>query len=169
MNDLDLTKPLPAVTTKDGWADLLEQIIDSMGCSTGTLHRFNPESELLTLVAQKGIPEELMPKVQSIPIGKGIAGAAAQNRSAVQLCNLQTDTSGVARPDAKKTQVSGSLAVPILDGEELCGTLGVGMHAPHEFTELETERLWNISRWLAAAVRGAGTGTGTGTGTDAAV
>ena len=156
MNDLDITKPLPAVITNDAWAELLEQITATMGCSAGTLHRFDSGTELLTLVAQKGIPEELMPKVQSIPIGKGIAGAAAQSRGAVQLCNLQTDTSGVARPEAKKTHVSGSLAVPILDGDELCGTLGVGMHAPHEFTEPETERLWEISRWLAKAVRAAG-------------
>ncbi|MEZ5327766.1 MAG: GAF domain-containing protein [Verrucomicrobiales bacterium] len=152
MKDLDLTQPLAALETDEEWTELLEQIIAAMGCTTGTLHRYDPEPKLLRMLAQKGIPDELMSKVREIPIGKGIAGAAAQNRSAVQLCNLQTDTSGVARPDAKKTHVSGSLAVPILDGEELRGTLGVGMHDPHEFNEEETEKMWSIARWLAKAI-----------------
>ena len=123
-----------------------------MGCTTGTVHRLSAETHLLELVDQQGIPEVLMDKIQSIPVGKGIAGAAAERRDAVQLCNLQTDTSRVAKPDAKKTQVSGSLAVPILDGDVLVGTLGVGMREPHDFSEAETENLWAIARWLAKAI-----------------
>jgi putative methionine-R-sulfoxide reductase with GAF domain len=100
-------------------------------------------------VAHQGIPEVLMPVVQSIPIGKGIAGAAAQTRQPVEMCNLQTDTSGVAKPGAKQTQVQGSLAVPVLDGERLCGTLGIGKMVPYEFSEEEKDRLLTIAAGLA--------------------
>lgn len=147
---IDLTLPAPAASTEDDWQQLLAKVLEAMGCRTGTIHRYDAESRMLQLITQTGIPAELLPKVETIPLGKGIAGAAAERREAVQLCNLQTDDSGVARPDAKKTQVAGSLAIPILAGEEktLVGTLGVGMFVPHEFNEEETELLWSISRWM---------------------
>jgi putative methionine-R-sulfoxide reductase with GAF domain len=65
----------------------------------------------------------------------------------VELCNLQQDLGGVARPDARQTQVSGSLAVPVFspDGAKVLGTLGIGMMAPHEFTEDEKARLAGVA------------------------
>lgn len=83
-------------------------------------------------------------------MGKGIAGAAAERQQPVELCNLQTDTSGVAKPGAKITQVQGSLAVPMMDGTRLCGTLGIGMLLPHDFSEDEKQRLMIIGREAAA-------------------
>lgn len=144
--------PLETAPSPEGWQEILGSILEEMGCQTGTLHRLDPNTQQLGLVAQIGIPDELLEKVNLIPIGKGIAGAAAERREAVQLCNLQTDSSGVAEVGARKTQVSGSLAVPVMEGEKLIGTLGVGMFAPHEFSETETEQLWEISHWLAPAL-----------------
>tara|TARA_R110002096_G_scaffold199271_12_gene383114 strand:+ start:4303 stop:4773 length:471 start_codon:yes stop_codon:yes gene_type:complete len=150
---IDLSSSPPDIQSAEDWSLLFQNILVSMDCCTGTLHRVNPETSMLELVTQVGIPEELMPKVQVIPIGKGIAGAAAERREPVQICNLQTDTSGVARPDAKKTQVAGSLAVPILEGEKLLGTLGVGKRTPHDFDEAETETLGKIAHWLIPLVK----------------
>lgn len=82
-----------------------------------------------------------MPVIGSIPVGKGIAGAAAERREPIEMCNLQTDASGVAKPDARKTQVQGSLAVPVMDGDRLCGTLGIGKLVPYDFTDGEKTRL----------------------------
>lgn len=90
-----------------------------------------------------------MPIIQSIPIGKGIAGSAAQRREPVEMCNLQTDTSGVAKPGAKQTQVQGTLAVPVLDGLRLCGTLGIGKLEPYEFSAEEKSRLISIAQGVA--------------------
>lgn len=132
------------------WAEFLSQTIASFGCCTGTLHRLDPADQHLKLVAHQGIPAALMPIIQSIPLGKGIAGTAALKREPVEICNLQTDTSGVANPGAKQTQVQGSLAVPVLDGERLCGTLGIGMLTPYDFSAEEKERLTQIARGVAA-------------------
>ena len=91
-----------------------------------------------------------MPIIQSIPVGKGIAGVAAERREPVEMCNLQTDTSGVARSGAKQTQVQGTLAVPVLDGERLCGTLGIGKLVPYDFSAEEKSRLMHNARSIAA-------------------
>jgi L-methionine (R)-S-oxide reductase len=136
----------------------LGEVLGSFGCQTGTLHR--ADGEWLDLVAHAGVPEFLIPKITRIPFGKGIAGAAAERREPVELCNLQQDLGGVARPDARETKVSGSLAVPVFspDGARVLGTLGIGMHAPHDFTDDEKSRLSAIAAevgksWAAGGPR----------------
>jgi putative methionine-R-sulfoxide reductase with GAF domain len=137
-----MTLALDSPANAAGW---LAGVLASFDCQTGTLHR--ADGEFLDLVAQVGVPEPLLPKIARIPFGKGIAGAAAERREPVELCNLQQDLGGVARPDARQTQVSGSLAVPVFspDGERVLGTLGIGMHAPHDFTDEEKSRLAGIA------------------------
>ncbi len=149
MNTPEENKLAPCSQGGADWQAVLTGVIADFGCVTGTLHRFDSTDQHLKLVAQQGIPEVLMPVVQSIPIGKGIAGAAAQTRQPVEMCNLQTDTSGVAKPGAKQTQVQGSLAVPVLDGDRLCGTLGIGKMVPYEFTEQEKDRLLQVAAEMA--------------------
>jgi signal transduction protein with GAF and PtsI domain len=133
-------------------AKFLDDALAAFACQTGTIHRTGPDG-MLDLVVQRGVPDALMDKIAKIPFGKGIAGAAAERREPVELCNLQADLEGVAKPDARQTGVSGSLAVPILsknDGSVL-GTLGVGMFQPHEFSAAETSRLQSLAADLAAA------------------
>ena len=130
---------------------VLERILTEFGCQTGTIHRTGSDGHL-ELVAQVGVPDFLLPRVTRIPFGKGIAGCAAERKGPVQICNLQTDTSGVARPEAKATGVNGSLAVPVLapDGRVL-GVIGVGKAVPHDFTAKETAWLEARARELADA------------------
>jgi L-methionine (R)-S-oxide reductase len=67
----------------------------------------------------------------------------------VQICNLQTDRSGVAKPAAKKTKVGGSIAVPVEFGGLLMGTLGIGKHEPYDFTSAEISDLQTIASEIA--------------------
>jgi L-methionine (R)-S-oxide reductase len=121
----------------------LKEAMEEFGCQTGTLHR--AEGEWLHLVAYAGVPEFLLDKISKIPFGKGIAGAAAETKEPVELCNLQQDLGGVAKEDARKTGVAGSLAVPILDMDgKVLGTLGVGKVVPYDFSDAEKTRLSEI-------------------------
>ena len=91
-----------------------------------------------------------MPAVQKIPVGKGIAGAAAEKREPVEICNLQQDDGGVAKPAARDTKVSGSVAVHIESTSgELLGTIGIGKFEPYEFTDEEKAKLTGIASQIA--------------------
>ncbi|MFZ9202208.1 MAG: GAF domain-containing protein [Opitutales bacterium] len=129
---------------------LLASILADFGCQTGTIHLTGDDGEL-KLKAQVGVPDFIVPKIASIPFGKGIAGCAAERKGPVQLCNLQTDTSGVARPEAKATGVNGSLAVPVLSADgRVLGVIGIGKVVPYEFSPTETARLEARAALLAA-------------------
>ena len=132
---------------RESW---LAGVLEAMGCVTGTVHRSREEG-WLEIEAALGVPEVLMPVIERIPFGKGIAGAAAATREPVELCNLQQDLGGVAKEGARQTKVAGSLAVPVVsaDGSAVLGTLGVGMREPHDFTYEEKSRLAGFAAELA--------------------
>lgn len=134
------------------WQKVLSDSIACFGCSTGTLHFLETGSDLLQLKAQIGIPSFLLPKVSQIPIGKGMAGIAAERREPVEMCNLQTDTSGIARTAAKETKVEGSIAVPMMLDGILYGTLGIAKTVSYEFIEEERNELMAIGEEIARAL-----------------
>ena len=85
----------PLLTAAPDWSSVLAHVAKGFDCATGTIHRTDPATGLLRLVAHQGIPPQvlpmLLPKIDAIPFGKGIAGCAAERKDAVQLCNLQED------------------------------------------------------------------------------
>ncbi|UZO79555.1 GAF domain-containing protein [Aquimarina sp. ERC-38] len=132
------------------WELILKEIISAFDCETGTLHFLDTETNLLQLQAQIGIPAFLLPKLTTIPIGKGMAGIAAERKEPVEMCNLQLDESGIARPAAKETKVEGSIAAPLLHKQQLYGTIGIAKKAVYIFTKEETETLMEVGEALAA-------------------
>ncbi len=70
------------------------------------------------------------------------------------MCNLQTDASGVVRPGAKLTQMEGSIACPMLDGDKVVGVIGVAKPVPYEFTKAESELRLAVGKTLAKVLGG---------------
>jgi putative methionine-R-sulfoxide reductase with GAF domain len=131
------------------WEEILTEVISCFDCATGTIHFLEKNSSLLKLQAQIGIPDFLIPKLAVIPVGKGMAGIAAERREPVEMCNLQTDDSGVARPSAKETRVEGSIVVPMLLNDVLYGTLGIAKPIPYNFTAQENSDLLRIGKVMS--------------------
>jgi L-methionine (R)-S-oxide reductase len=129
---------------------LLRDTLAQFNSETGTIHKLHEPTQWLRLVAQIGLPPQLLDVVKVIPVGKGIAGQVIATGQPVTMCNLQTDTSGVARPGAKQTGVGGTLCVPIRDGDKIVGTLGIGTVREHEYTPEETHKLEAIGRDLGS-------------------
>jgi L-methionine (R)-S-oxide reductase len=140
----DLTAALHEQDPADA---VLHAALAHFECQTGTVHVL--KDGVLKLAAHANIPAALLPVIDTVPIGKGIAGLAAERCAPVSLCNLQTDTSGQARPEAKTTGMEGSLAVPMLVDGELCGVLGIAKAGAHDWTPQEKTELMEMAAQLA--------------------
>ncbi|HEY5296522.1 MAG TPA: GAF domain-containing protein [Verrucomicrobiae bacterium] len=126
----------------------LRETLAKFNSETGTIHVLDSEKQWLHLAAQIGLPPPMLEIVKTIPVGKGIAGQVAAENRPVTICNLQTDSSGVAKPGAKQTGVGGALCVPIRDGNKIIGTFGIGTMREHEYSAAEINSLSEIARSL---------------------
>jgi GAF domain-containing protein len=129
---------------------VLRETLKYFSADTGTIHRLDAPTQLLHLVSQIGLPPPLLDVVKTIPVGKGIAGETAAKNRPVTICNLQTDTSGIAKPGAQQTGVGGAVCVPVRSGEKIVGTFGIGTRRDHEFSAAEINALQDIANSLAA-------------------
>ena len=123
---------------------VLHLVLAELCSETATVHRLDPKTQQLHLEAETGLPPAMLEVVRTIPVGKGIAGQTAARGEPVSICNLQKDTSGVARPGARQTGVGGAICVPVRSGEAVVGTLGIGTLRQHEYTAEETRTLEEV-------------------------
>jgi putative methionine-R-sulfoxide reductase with GAF domain len=143
--------PLPsdlesALSTND-ISTVLDATLAHFGCQAGTVHLLR--DGVLKLTAHKNIPPPVVQIVETVPIGKGIAGLAAERLEAITICNLQTDTSGQAKSGAKATGMEGSVAVPMLADGNLRGVLGIAKANAYDWPAEETALLTQLAGALA--------------------
>jgi len=147
----DLVHQVGAATRAGDLELALRLAIDGLAAESGTLH-FLGEDGLLHLAAGgERMPPPVLAAITTIPIGKGMAGLAAERLEPVTACNLQTDTTGDVRPGAKATGLEGAICVPMLKEGAAVGTLGVANRAERTFTDDEQALLLELGRAIAAA------------------
>jgi GAF domain-containing protein len=126
----------------------LEQAIARLCADSGTIHVRDGDELVLHLAAHHNVPESLLAVIREIPWGKGMAGLAAQSGEPVDYCNLQTSTSPEVHARARTTGVQGAIVVPMMSGNEVVGTLGVGCKEERNFTASEVRWLMELGRRL---------------------
>lgn len=134
--------------------ETLARIVSEFAADSGTVHFLGADGLLHLAAASSGMPDHVLDIIRTIPVGKGMAGLAVERGEPVNACNIQTDTSGDVRPGAKATGLAGSIVVPLFDGDEIVGTLGVANRSERTFTADEIVRLVEEGRRLAALRHG---------------
>lgn len=147
-----MTNPTPANATEDD-VTTLARIVREFSADSGTIHFLGEDGHLHLSAATPGMPENVLAIIQTIPVGKGMAGLAVERGQPVNACNLQTDTSGDVRPGAKATGLAGSIVVPIFEGSAAVGALGVANRSERAFNDDEIARLLEEGRKLAFRYR----------------
>jgi len=129
----------------------LGEILKRFTADSGTVHLMGSDGQL-HLVAAIGIPDAVLGAIETVPVGKGMAGLAAERKEPVNICNIQSDASGDVRPGAKATGLQGSVALPMLVDGRVSGVLGVANRGERVFTDDEIAGLMQAAtRFLADA------------------
>jgi len=138
--------PIETAAASGDLTAALAASVAHFGCQAGTVHLLR--GDVLKLAAHHNIPPPVVQIIETVPIGKGIAGLAAERREPITICNLQTDDSGQVRPGAKATGMEGSLAVPMLVDGELRGVLGIAKASAYDWSQEETAMLLAVAARL---------------------
>lgn len=130
---------------------LLSDLMQKYSSDVGMIFRLEPEDDYLYLIAVKGkFPEHLMETMSRIPNGKGVAGETALSKKPVVSCNITAPDAPVCvRPMAKTMGILGIISFPVLDGDEVVGTIGLGTFHERQFTQQEVNELLATGRKLA--------------------
>ena len=131
------------------WDGALAGILALLKAESGTIHLMGADGHLHLKCASAGIPDAVLTVIRVVPLGKGMAGLAAERREPVSICNIQTDQSGDVRPGARATGLEGAIALPMLLNDRVAGVLGVANRAARTFMPEETELLLAVGRTLA--------------------
>lgn len=143
-----MTALLDSLHDAEDSAAVLQRVADHFGATTATLHLLGPDG-MLHLQATAGyVPTAVYAAIEVVPVGKGIAGLTVQSNEPVDLCNLQTDASGTARPAARSTGVGGSMCVPVRRAGRAVGALGVGTAQERTFTAEEISLLLRAAEYV---------------------
>ena len=138
----------------------LEAAISHFAAESGTVHRVGADGHL-HLTAIVGLyPSPVMDAIRRIPVGKGLAGLAAQRLEPVTVCNLQDDASGQSRPGARATGMEGAITLPCIDGGgTLRAVLGIANRSPRTFAPQEVNALLERASAIAAHIAHPGPAT----------
>lgn len=138
-------KPSPLDSLGDRFTlqEALEAVIRHFRCDSGTIHATAADGHLHLRALVGQFPPPVLDAIRTIPFGKGLAGLAASRRSAVTVCNLQSDQSGDVRPGARATGMEGAITVPAIDTGtgEVVGVMGIACIAPRTYTDEESAHL----------------------------
>jgi putative methionine-R-sulfoxide reductase with GAF domain len=143
----DLTR-LPLDAARLG--SVLAELVQTLGFDSGTVHVMDATGSL-ALAAEHGIPAAVVARIRQVPVGKGLAGSAAQKREPVQVCNLQSAASA-AEPAAKQSGMQGAIALPLLADQQLVGVIGLGLKDAHTFGAVEIAQLGQLAAALASRI-----------------
>lgn len=125
---------------------LLREAVDQTGAENGMVRRWDPEREELTVVLDTMTRGNVGPR----RLGEGVAGRAAA--TAMPVIDNSYAEQGTPQSHAGTRSV---LAVPLLHGGRLLGSLGVGRsQLGQPFTTADAERLQLLASLASAALVG---------------
>jgi L-methionine (R)-S-oxide reductase len=119
----------------------LETFIKQHDGIAGTIHlRSGPDE--LALAAAVNIPDVVRNIVARVPRGKGMAGLALEQNTAISTCNIQTDGTGQVRPGARAVDARAAVAIPIsTDAGDVRAVVGIAFPNERTLTDAELAAL----------------------------
>jgi GAF domain-containing protein len=131
---------------------ILEKALTLTDSMLGTLHLYNPDLNILRMVAERGVVEAKKSYCQGLD--QGIVGYVATHRE-------KLNVEDVTQPPWNHSYVDlfpgvrSELAVPMLAGDELRGVLNVESPFPSQFTESDERLLQGLADLAVIALQNA--------------
>ena len=128
------------MTTPTSDAPWLAEFLRAHGGVAGSVHRMAGGE--LALAASVNLPPPVIEAVKRVPMGRGMAGQAAESKVPFQTCNLKADPSATVRPGARLVSAQAAVALPVLNTEgAVRAVVGIAFAREGEIAAPELGRL----------------------------
>lgn len=127
---------------------LLRRVVSGMSADAGVL--LLEEEGVLVARAAVGFPGVAVEGTR-LRRGQGLAGAAASERAATAVPDVEADYR-IEEPYVREGGLRSIVAMPMATGDGVVGVVEVGYRAPHAFSEAELQQLEAIVRRTTQAV-----------------
>jgi putative methionine-R-sulfoxide reductase with GAF domain len=129
----------------------LNKLIEVTGVDSGDVYLMDEKSGELILKGQKGISSEVVPLIERLKIGEGVAGAAVQQGDLIIINDIDKAPLSMT-VYSRKTGARSLVSVPIKVRDRIFGVLDLVSHTPRSFAIEEIELLKSIATQIGIAV-----------------
>lgn len=131
---------------RDALKLIVEQAVQLVGASSGSVSLVNPNTEFLEIQAGVGLPEQVMQL--KLKAGEGVTGWVVQNGKPARVGNVHEDPRYVMVRD----NILSELAAPLEVNGEIRGALNVDSDKIDAFTEEDQKTLVNLANEAATVI-----------------
>jgi signal transduction histidine kinase/DNA-binding response OmpR family regulator len=136
---------------------IVAKAVQLSGTDAGTIYVFEEESQEFTLRASYGMDDALITAIkgQHIRMGETVVSRAVSQRRAVQISDLQQDSSSPVLNVILQAGFRGHLTVPLLGADRIVGALVVRRRQPGEFSKRTVDLLQTFAAQSVLALQNA--------------
>jgi PAS domain S-box-containing protein len=142
---LDLDRMLSAV---------LDKVLEVTDTDAGWIHLLNEGGDALSLVAQRGFSQETAKGTQTVKLGEGVAGKAAQSGQPIVVGEVPDDPR-LGMEACRREGLRAFAGIPIKSKDRVLGALSVFNRDPRELSPQEVQLLTAIGHQVGVAVENA--------------
>lgn len=132
-------------------ANLFAQVSTYLGLEVYFNYLFDEDQQRLQLHAYGGISDEIAESASILEIGQGVCGCALQQRQPIVVEAALTSDGHLALP-LQSIGVRAYASHPLIVGDRILGTLGLGTRQRDRFTQDELDLMQAIANQVAASL-----------------
>jgi signal transduction histidine kinase len=131
----------------------LDQVLAVMGSEVGAIHLLDRARGMLRLAVWRGVPPDLMAKIESVPVDSGLAGWVIEHGEPLVVPNIATGLRPLLALPASGSQAY--VGAPIRAKGQVLGVLSVVGETGRQFKAEEVTLLASIADEVGVAVENA--------------
>jgi PAS domain S-box-containing protein len=131
----------------------LDPVLAAMGSDVGAIHLLDESGKMLRLAVQQGIPQDLVTRVESIPVDGGLAGRVVERGEPLVIPDIAAGLRPLLAIPAGNNQ--SYVGVPVRVKGKVLGTLSVIGEPGRQFKPGEVTLLASIADEIGVAVENA--------------
>jgi signal transduction histidine kinase len=131
-----------SLADKDIYEGVLWELSSTLDLDAAWIQSYNPAAKTLTLLSQRGLPEQLQKELQTVPQGMNVIGRIVQERKPVYSNDAGKDRN-YPWDTAVKLGYHAFIAAPVISGGRVMGLLG-GLSYKYDLFTLTDLKLFYI-------------------------